>query len=126
MSEGELDELMGEVGGPCNVMGMVNMFQEKLAGGDGNDPDELILQAFMAYDQAGKIDVKMSVLPAWSTCSRRSWLEETATTPMSLSSRLSWPTIRPARLTSRCSSTLSPPGETRLTSRCSSTLSPPG
>merc|ERR1719398_439153 len=47
MSEGELDELMGEVGGPCNVMGMVNMFQEKLAGGDGNDPDELILQAFM-------------------------------------------------------------------------------
>merc|ERR1719458_231404 len=55
MSESELDELMGEVGGPCNVMGMVNMFQEKLAG-DGNDPDELILQAFMAYDQAGKID----------------------------------------------------------------------
>merc|ERR1712173_301179 len=54
----ELDELMGEVGGPCNVMGMVNMFQEKMAG-DGNDPDELILQAFMAYDQAGKIDVKM-------------------------------------------------------------------
>merc|ERR1719205_27214 len=46
MSEGELDDLMGEVGGPCNVMGMVNMFQEKLAG-DGNDPDELILQAFM-------------------------------------------------------------------------------
>merc|ERR1712040_21872 len=25
----------------------------------GNDPDELILQAFMAYDQGGKIDVKM-------------------------------------------------------------------
>merc|ERR1712051_79303 len=58
MSESELDELMGEVGGPCNVMGMVNMFQEKLAG-DGNDPDELILQAFMTYDQAAKIDVKM-------------------------------------------------------------------
>merc|ERR1712023_268460 len=38
--------------------GMVNMFQEKMAG-DGNDPDELILQAFMAYDQGGKIDVKM-------------------------------------------------------------------
>merc|ERR1711862_131613 len=48
MSEGELDELMGEVGGPCNVMGMVNMFQEKMAG-DGNDPDDL----------GGKIDVKM-------------------------------------------------------------------
>merc|ERR1712110_1273324 len=58
MSEGELDELMREVGGPCNVMGMVNMFQEKMAA-DGADPDELILQAFMAYDQGGKIDSKM-------------------------------------------------------------------
>merc|ERR1712107_50075 len=58
MSESELDDLMGEVGGPCNVTGMINMFQEKMAG-DGNDPDELILQAFMAYDQGGKIDVKM-------------------------------------------------------------------
>merc|ERR1712111_324051 len=66
MSEGELDELMGEVGGPCNVMGMVNMFQEKMAG-DGNDPDDLILQAFMAYDQDGKIDVKMfqHALTSW-------------------------------------------------------------
>merc|ERR1711997_896497 len=58
MSESELDDLMGEVGGPCNVMGMINMFQEKMAG-EGNDPDELILQAFMAYDQGGKMDVKM-------------------------------------------------------------------
>merc|ERR1712114_28398 len=58
MSEYELDDLMGEVGGPCNVTGMINMFQEKMAG-DGNDPDELILQAFMAYDLGGKIDVKM-------------------------------------------------------------------
>merc|ERR1712088_462379 len=54
MSESELDDLMGEVGGPCNVMGMINMFQEKMAG-DGNDPDELILQAFMAYDQGDKM-----------------------------------------------------------------------
>merc|ERR1719159_410549 len=37
---------------------MVDMFQSKMAG-DGNDPDELILQAFMAYDQGGKIDSKM-------------------------------------------------------------------
>merc|ERR1719350_1841365 len=58
MSESELDDLMGEVGGPCTVQGMINMFQKKMAG-DGNDPDELILQAFMAYDQGGKIDVKM-------------------------------------------------------------------
>merc|ERR1719174_3306770 len=51
MSESELDDLMGEVGGPCNV-------QSKLAG-DGNDPDDLIIQAFSAYDKDGKIDVKM-------------------------------------------------------------------
>merc|ERR1712190_11642 len=29
MSESELDDLMGEVGGPCNFQGMVSMFQEK-------------------------------------------------------------------------------------------------
>merc|ERR1712020_739963 len=51
-------KLMDEGGGPCNFQGMVNMFQEKMAG-DGNDPDDLILQAFMAYDQGGKMDVKM-------------------------------------------------------------------
>ena len=58
MSESELDDLLGEVGGPCNFQGMVDMFQNKMAG-DGNDPDELIIQAFMAYDQGGKMDVKM-------------------------------------------------------------------
>merc|ERR1712107_29977 len=84
MSESELDDLMGEVGGPCNVTGMINMFQEKMAG-DGNDPDDLI-------------------------------------------SRLSWPTTWVARSMSRCSSTLSEPGETRCptlrltTSSSSSTL----
>merc|ERR1712111_288247 len=84
MSESELDDLMGEVGGPCNVTGMINMFQEKMAG-----------------------DV---------------------TIPMSLSSRLSWPTTWVARSMSRCSSTLSEPGETRCptlrltTSSSSSTL----
>merc|ERR1719192_2867985 len=48
----------GEVGGPCNFQGMVDMFQNKMAG-DGNDPDDLIIQAFSAYDNDGKIDVKM-------------------------------------------------------------------
>merc|ERR1712187_771540 len=52
------DDLMGEVGGPCTFQGMVDMFQSKMAG-DGNDPDELIIQAFSAYDKEGKIDVKM-------------------------------------------------------------------
>merc|ERR1712077_113644 len=66
MSESELDDLLGEVGGPCTAAGMINMFQEKMAG-DGADPDELILQAFMAYDQGGKIDSKMfqHALTSW-------------------------------------------------------------
>merc|ERR1719341_2232130 len=34
---------------------MVKMFQEKMAG-EGNDPDDLIVQAFKAYDNEGKID----------------------------------------------------------------------
>merc|ERR1712014_107242 len=58
MSEGELDGLLGEVNGPCSCANMDNMLAEKKAG-DGNDPDELIVQAFKAYDLDGKIDSKM-------------------------------------------------------------------
>merc|ERR1719164_389810 len=58
MTESELDSLLGEVGGPCTYDNMVKMFQEKMAG-EGNDPDDLIVQAFKAYDQDGKIDSKM-------------------------------------------------------------------
>merc|ERR1711884_916649 len=58
MSEGELDGLLGEISGPCSFDNMVKMFQEKMAG-DGNDPDDLIIQAFKAYDIEGKMDVKM-------------------------------------------------------------------
>merc|ERR1712014_191066 len=58
MSEGELDGLLGEIGGACTYDNMVKMFQEKMAG-DGNDSDDHIVQAFKAYDQDGKIDSKM-------------------------------------------------------------------
>merc|ERR1712077_50327 len=77
MSESELDQLMGEVGGPCNFQGMVNMFQEKMAG-DGNDPDDLILQAFMAYDQGGKMDVKMfqHALKTWGDKMTKAEIDE--------------------------------------------------
>merc|ERR1712226_665087 len=37
---------------------MIKMFQEKMAG-EGNDHDDLIVQAFKAYDNEGKIDSKM-------------------------------------------------------------------
>merc|ERR1711962_139008 len=58
MSESELDGLLGEISGPCTYNNMVKMFQEKMAG-DGNDSDDLIIQAFKAYDIEGKMDVKM-------------------------------------------------------------------
>merc|ERR1719491_1230436 len=58
MTESELDELLGEVSGPCTYDNMVKLFQDKMAG-EGNDSDELIVQAFKAYDCDGKIDSKM-------------------------------------------------------------------
>merc|ERR1711890_37962 len=58
MSESELDGLLGEVSGPRTCDNMVKMFAEKMAG-EGNDPDDLIVQSFKAYDNEGKIDPKM-------------------------------------------------------------------
>merc|ERR1712048_898735 len=58
MTEGELDELLGEINGPCTPENMINMFQEKMAG-EGNDSDDVIVQAFKAYEFEGKIDSKM-------------------------------------------------------------------
>ena len=58
MTEGELDDLLGEISGPCTYDNMVKMFQEKMAG-EGNDSDDLIIQAFKAYDNEGKVDSKM-------------------------------------------------------------------
>merc|ERR1711910_124407 len=52
------DGVLGEISGPCTCDNMIKMFQEKMAG-EGNDPDDLIVQAFKAYDNEGKIDSKM-------------------------------------------------------------------
>merc|ERR1712029_812140 len=37
---------------------MINMFQTKMAGGS-NDPDDLIVRAFKAYESEGKIEAEM-------------------------------------------------------------------
>merc|ERR1712133_297986 len=58
MTESELDGLLGEVIGPCTCENMTKMFAEKMAG-EGNDPDDLIVQAFKAYVNEGKIDSQM-------------------------------------------------------------------
>merc|ERR1711928_177354 len=52
--DGQLDK--NDLRGAFDNVG--KMFQEKMAG-EGNDPDDLIVQAFKAYDNEGKIDSKM-------------------------------------------------------------------
>merc|ERR1711970_393015 len=91
MSEGELDGLLGEIGGACTYDNMVKMFQEKMAG-DGNDSDDLIVQAFKAYDNAGKIDSKMFTHAL-----------KMEMTPMTSLSKLSRPMTTLAKLTPKCS-----------------------
>jgi len=77
MDEGELDGLLGEIGGACTCDNMTKMFQEKLAG-DGNDPDDLIIQSFSAYDAEGKIDVKMfqHALRTWGDKMNKTEIDE--------------------------------------------------
>merc|ERR1711935_488311 len=58
MTEDELDSLLGEISGPCTPDNLIAMFQEKMAGA-GNDGDDIIVQAFKAYEADGKIDSKM-------------------------------------------------------------------
>merc|ERR1711953_1188968 len=58
MSEGELDDMLAEVGGACTFDAMIKMFQDKMAGGS-NDPDDLIVRAFKAYEVEGKIEAEM-------------------------------------------------------------------
>ena len=53
------------------------MFQEKMAG-EGNDPDDLIVQAFKAYDNEGKIDSKMfeHALKTWGDKMTKAEIED--------------------------------------------------
>merc|ERR1712002_205658 len=77
MTEGELDELLGEISGPCTYDNMIKMFQEKMAG-EGNDSDDLIVQAFKAYDLDGKIDSKMfeHALKTWGDKMTKAEIED--------------------------------------------------
>merc|ERR1711887_422993 len=78
MSESELDGLLGEISGPCTYDNMIKMFQEKMAG-EGNDPDDLIVQAFKAYDNEGKIDSKMfeHALKTWGDKMTKAEIDDT-------------------------------------------------
>ena len=55
MSEAELDNMLGEIGGPCNFENMLKCFEVKLTGeGMANDGDELVLEAMKAYNETSK------------------------------------------------------------------------
>jgi len=65
----ELNLMLKEVGGPCNYDNMIKMFEAKMAGGV-NDPDDLIISAFKAYDEEIEEKVKGQMV-------KRHILEET-------------------------------------------------
>merc|ERR1712110_111692 len=64
MTEPELDELLGEVSGPCTYDNMVKLFQDKMAG--------------EAYDCDGKIDSKMfeHALKTWGDKMTKAEIED--------------------------------------------------
>merc|ERR1712117_490702 len=53
----ELNSMLSEVGGPCNYDNMIKMFEAKMAGGV-NDPDELVVNAFKAFDMEVEEKIK--------------------------------------------------------------------
>ena len=57
----ELNSMLSEVGGPCNYDNMIKMFAAKMAGGV-NDPDDLVVDAFKAFDEEG---IFLLLRPVW-------------------------------------------------------------
>merc|ERR1712149_1498 len=53
----ELNSMLSEVGGPCNYDNMIKMFAAKMAGGV-NDPDDLVVGAFKAFDEEVEEKIK--------------------------------------------------------------------
>merc|ERR1712072_283496 len=53
----ELNSMLAEVGGPCNYDNMIKMFEAQMAGGV-NDPDELVVNAFRAFDMEVEEKIK--------------------------------------------------------------------
>merc|ERR1711963_1231938 len=49
---------VGKLMDESELDGMIKMFQEKMAGGS-NDPDDLIIRVFRAYEGEGKIEAEM-------------------------------------------------------------------
>jgi len=57
VQDDELNKMLSEVGGPCTYDSMIKMFEAKMSGGP-NDPDDLIVDAFKAYDEEVEEKIK--------------------------------------------------------------------
>ncbi|XP_055627735.1 myosin regulatory light chain 2 [Toxorhynchites rutilus septentrionalis] len=54
-SDKELDEMLGEAPGPLNFTQLLTLFANRMSGG-GTDDDDVVINAFKAFDMNGKID----------------------------------------------------------------------
>jgi myosin regulatory light chain 12 len=57
VGDDELNQMLSEVGGSCNYDAMIKMFEAKMSGGP-NDPDDLIVNAFKAFDDEVEEKIK--------------------------------------------------------------------
>ena len=57
----ELNSMLSEVGGPCTYDAMIKMFEAKMAGGV-NDPDDVVVKAFLAYDEEVEEKIKGQIV----------------------------------------------------------------
>jgi Ca2+-binding EF-hand superfamily protein len=57
VGDDELNAMLSEVGGSCTYDSMIKMFEAKMSGGP-NDPDDLIISAFKAYDEEVEEKIK--------------------------------------------------------------------
>merc|ERR1712098_659861 len=57
----ELNSMLSEVGGSCTYDAMIKMFEAKMAGGT-NDPDDVVVGAFKAYDVEVEDKVKGQIV----------------------------------------------------------------
>lgn len=55
VSDKELDEMLGEAQGPLNFTQLLTLFANRMSGG-GTDDDDVVINAFKAFDMNGKID----------------------------------------------------------------------
>lgn len=60
VSEKELDAMVNEASGPINFTQLLTLFANRMSG--GSDEDDVVINAFKTFDDAGKIDSEKWVI----------------------------------------------------------------